>query len=361
MSAATDALEVRIETQRGGFRLAVDLALPGRGVTGLFGPSGSGKTSLLRALSGLERARGRILVNGRPWLDSAAGLDLPAHRRRVGYVFQDAALFSHLDVAGNLAYGLRRTPTGLRRIGRDQVVDWLGLARLLPRRVQQLSGGEAQRVAMGRALLSSPDLLLFDEPLAALDSEAKRSILPYLERLHRELALPMLYVSHALDEVLRLADHLVLLEGGQVRASGALAELLTRADLPLSHADTAAAILEARVSDVDAAFGLTYLQTRAGRLALAASGLAIGTSLRVRIAARDVALALQAPEGTSILNCLPAQVKEVVEQSPAQVIVHLDAGGAPLLARITRKSCSWLELAPGTPVYALIKSVALVD
>lgn len=354
-------LDIRLALTRGAFRLNVDLALPGRGITGLFGRSGCGKTSLLRALSGLERARGRIVVNGACWLDSERGIDLPVHRRRVGYVFQDAALFSHLDVRGNLDYGLRRTPPAQRRLTSEQIVDWLGLAPLLARRVPQLSGGEAQRVAMGRALLTSPELLLLDEPLAALDHDAKQAILPYLERLHRELAVPVVYVSHAQDEITRLADHLVLLDAGRVRASGLLAELLTRPDLPLSQADTAAAVIEARVAEIDTDYGLTWLDSAAGRIALAAAGFAPGTPLRLRIAARDVGLALTPPAGTSILNCLPARVTAVREHGPAQVMVHLDAGGAPLLARITRKSCAALGLAEGTPVQALIKSVAVAD
>lgn len=354
-------LNIRLALARGTFALDIDVALPGRGVTGLSGPSGSGKTSLLRALSGLERAQGRIDINGIRWLDSAAGLDLPVHRRRVGYVFQDAALFAHLDVRGNLDYGLRRTPAARRRTALDQVVDWLGLAPLLARRVAQLSGGEAQRVAMGRALLTSPDLLLFDEPLAALDQDARQAILPYLERLHRELAVPAIYVSHAQDEITRLADHLVLLESGKLRASGTLAELLTRPGLPLSGADTAVAILDGRVAAVEESFGLTWVDTAAGRIALAAGGLAPGTALRLRIAARDVGLALRAPRETSILNCLPARVTAIADHGPAQVMVHLQAGGAPLLARITRKSCDQLGIATGTAVHALIKSVALAD
>ncbi|MBZ0072383.1 MAG: molybdenum ABC transporter ATP-binding protein [Gammaproteobacteria bacterium] len=352
---------IQLTLRRGTFTLNVDVTLPGRGVTGLFGPSGCGKTSLLRGLSGLERAQGHIGINGARWLDSAAGIDLPAHRRRVGYVFQDAALFTHLDVRGNLDYGRSRTPVARRRIVLEQVIDWLGLAALLTRRVPQLSGGEAQRVAMGRALLTSPDLLLLDEPLAALDQDARQAILPYLERLHRELAVPVIYVSHAQDEITRLADHLLLLDAGKVRASGPLAELLTRPDLPLSRAAAAAAILEGHVVAVEESFGLTWVDTSAGRIALAVGGLAIGTALRLRIAARDVSLALRAPADTSILNCLPARVTAIVGHDPAQIMVHLQAGGAPLLARITRKSREQLGIGVGAQVHALIKSVALVD
>ncbi len=361
MNATPEQLLLKLALQRGGFALDVAVQLPGRGICGLFGPSGCGKTSLLRALSGLEHARGNIHINGRCWLDTQAGIDLPTHQRRVGYVFQDAALFAHLDVQDNLRYGLRRTPLSRQRIAYDQVIDWLSLAPLLSRRTAQLSGGEAQRVALGRALLTSPDLLLLDEPLAALDHTAKQAILPYFERLHRELAVPMIYVSHAIEEVTRLADHLLLLQAGRVRAQGPLAELLTRDDLPLSHADSAAAILEARVAATDAAYHLTYLDTAAGRIALAATGFDTGTALRLRIAARDVALALEAPTGTSILNCLAARVTAIAEHGPAQILVHLDAGGAPLLARITRKSCAALGLREGTPVHALIKSVAVAD
>ena len=360
-TAPMSDIQLQLKSQRGNFALNIELELPAYGITALFGRSGSGKTSLLRALSGLEPAHGLIRINGRTWQDDANKLCLPTHQRRIGYVFQDTALFPHLSVRGNLDYGYMRTPTDARRLQPEQVIDWLGLAPLLQRSVPKLSGGETQRVAIARALLTSPSLLLLDEPLAALDSQSKHDILPYLERLHRELSLPVLYVSHALDEVLRLADHLVLLEAGQVKATGPLDELLTRLELPLSHSDLAAAVIAARVSAIDKDFGLAYLDSTSGRISLAASGLEIDQPVRVRIAARDVGLALQAPNGTSILNCLPVTIKELSEQGPAQMLVRLEAGGTPLLARITRKSCVHLQLAPGKPVYALIKSVALVD
>lgn len=354
-------LELRITSQRGDFKLTLQQTLPGSGITGIFGPSGSGKTSLLRALSGLDRASGYIAINDHCWLDSARALCLPTHRRRIGYVFQDSALFTHLDVRGNLEYGWRRTATNARRLQPPQVIEWLALQPLLARSVQQLSGGEAQRVAIARALLSSPELLLLDEPLAALDDLAKRDILPYLERLHHELALPILYVSHALDEVMRLADHLLLLEAGQVRAAGEVNSLLTRLDLPLSHSELAAAIVEARVESIDETFGISYLASDAGPISLATSGLTLDRPYRLRIAARDVALALRAPGRTSILNCLPARISEISEQGAAQMLIQLQAGSATLLARITRKSCAQLELRPGMAVFALIKSVALAD
>ncbi|WP_278536672.1 molybdenum ABC transporter ATP-binding protein, partial [Delftia acidovorans] len=237
--------------ERADFRLDVQLQLPGRGVTALFGPSGCGKTTCLRALAGLERARGRVAVNGEVWQDDAASQWLSTHRRALGYVFQEASLFPHLTVRRNIDYGMRRTPAARRKVSQDQAVSLLGIGHLMDRMPSTLSGGERQRVAIARALATSPRVLLMDEPLAALDAQRKAEVLPYLDQLRRELDIPVLYVSHSIDEVARLAQHLVLLKAGGIVAAGATSELLARLDLPLSMGDTAAAMVSAQVQQHD--------------------------------------------------------------------------------------------------------------
>jgi len=360
----------------GGFALDVDFTAPATGLTGVFGPSGSGKTTLLRCVAGLERAPGGLLeVGGEVWQDEARGRFLPAHRRRVGYVFQEAGLFAHLSVRRNLEYGWRRTAAAERRVRFDEAVDWLGLGALLPRGPAALSGGERQRVAVARALLASPRLLLMDEPLAALDAAAREEILPYLERLHASLSIPVLYVSHAAAELLRLADHLLLLSAGRLRAAGSVAEVSTRLDLlPWAPEAELGVVVEARVAGHDDGFDLTYLDFAGGRLSLPRHAAAPGSRQRVRVLARDVSLALERPERTSVLNVFPARITEIGEIGDGsgtggaaagagggrQPLVKLDAGGATLLAQITRKSLVTLELRPGQPVYAVVKGVALL-
>jgi len=344
-----------------GFSLEVDLALPGRGVTGLFGVSGSGKTTLLRCIAGLERARsGRLVVNGETWQDDAAGMFVPVHRRPLAYVFQEASLFAHLDVRRNLDYGRRRVPAAQRRVSLEQAVELLGIAPLMDRQPDGLSGGERQRVAIARALATSPRLLLMDEPLASLDVQRKADLLPYLEKLHAELDIPILYVSHAPDEMARLADHLVLLEAGRVRAAGPTRELMTRLDLPLAQGDAAAAVIEATVTHLEPAWHLSHLVFPGGQISLPSQALQPGQQVRVRIQARDVSLTLQPQEGSSVLNVFAATVTGLSDDSPGQVMVSLDAGGSTLLARITRKSAAALQLQPGLAVYAQVKGVALL-
>ncbi len=353
-------IRARFHIRRGGFLLDLDLTFPARGITALFGPSGCGKTTLLRAMAGLVRDPGGYCrVGDQVWQDGPRFV--PAHRRPLGYVFQEASLFQHLSVQGNLEYGLRRTAPGQRRVGLDDAVDLLGIGPLLKRRTHGLSGGERQRVAIARALLTSPRLLLMDEPLAALDRAGKQEILPYLERLHTELAMPVLYVSHAADEVARLADYLVLLEAGRVRASGPLGELLTRLDLAREQGQEAEAVIEATVAGHDEAYHLSYLDFSGGRICVVRNRLAPGKTARLRILARDVSLTLERQHGTSILNIFPAVVDSLAEDGPAQMLVRLDVGGTALLSRVTRKSSGALELAPGRPVFVQIKAVALVD
>lgn len=345
----------------GSFVLDVEFTTPGQGITALFGPSGSGKTSLLRCIAGLERARGHLTVNGECWQDDERGVFVPTHRRPLGYVFQEASLFPHLSVRGNLEYGWKRIAPAERRVAFEQAVDLLGIARLLDRSPTRLSGGERQRVAIARALLTSPRLLLMDEPLSALDQASKADILPYLERLHDELSIPVLYVSHLVDEVARLADHMVFLEQGRVCAAGPINELLTRLDLPLAHADESEALIDATVAAHDEEFQLTYVDFPGGRVSIARQPFPIGHPVRVRIRARDVSLTLERQEHTSILNIFPARVLDVADDTPSQVMVRLDAAGAVLLARITRKSAAALGLERGARVYAQVKSVALFE
>ncbi len=349
----------RFRIVRGEFSLDVDLSFPARGVTGLFGPSGCGKTTLLRAIAGLDRdPDGYCRVGDMLW--QGEGSFVPVHKRSLGYVFQEPSLFSHLSVRRNLDYGLRRVPGPDRRVTFANAVDLLGIGKFLDRRPHGLSGGERQRVAIARALLTSPRLLLLDEPLASLDPASKREILPYLERLHDELATPVLYVSHSPEEIARLADHLVLLESGRVRASGPIGDLLTRLDLARDPGDEAEAILEAKVAGHDDADHLSYLDFAGGRLCVPRHELPIGHAVRLRVLARDVSITLEAQTGTSILNIFPAVVDDLVEDGRAQMLVRLRLAGVPLLARITRRSARTLELAPGRAVHAQMKAVALV-
>jgi molybdate transport system ATP-binding protein len=355
------SLALHVALARPQFSLEMDCEVPTRGITGVFGRSGSGKTTLLRCIAGLERsAQGSIAFDNEVWQD--AHHFVPAHRRRVGYVFQESSLFPHLDVRGNLQFGLRRVPPAERQMRFDEAVTLLHLESLLPQRAPQLSGGERQRVAIGRALLTSPRLLLMDEPVSSLDERSKADILPHLERLRDAASIPILYVSHALGEVMRLADHLLLLEAGRVRAVGPLQEMLARSDLPLRHEEDGGSIFDAIVEEHDDRYHLSYVRIGAGRLAVARSELAVGQRLRVRIDARDVSLALKVPELTSILNILPASVVELSQGAdPGQTLVRLDAAGEPLLARITRRSAAELKLAPGTTLYAQVKGVALMS
>ena len=345
----------------GDFTLDVDLLLPGRGVTAIFGPSGSGKTTLLRSIAGLERAHGGYLaVNCDVWQDDAAGIFKPVHKRSLGYVFQAANLFSHLSVQGNLDYGLRRIPESDRKVSLAQAIDLLGIGKLLNRQPTTLSGGERQRVAIARALATSPQLLLMDEPLAALDMQRKAEVLPYLERLHSELDIPVLYVSHALDEVARLADHLVLLDAGRVLASGPTRDLMTRLDLPLAHGDAAAAIIDAVVTRTEPDYHLSHAEFAGGQVSVLNPNLKVGQRVRLRVQARDVSLTLERQQATSVLNIFAAKVAAISPDSPGQVMVALNVGGSALLARITCKSLDALNLQPGSQVFAQVKGVAVL-
>jgi molybdate transport system ATP-binding protein len=338
--------------------------LPGRGVTALYGHSGSGKTTCLRCIAGLEKAeQGFIQVNDEVWQDSDKKIFVPPHKRALGYVFQEASLFPHLSVLANLEFGLKRIPRQQRRVDMAHATELLGISHLLDRHPQHLSGGERQRVGIARALLTSPKLLLMDEPLAALDSQRKNEILPYLQRLHDELDIPVLYVSHSQDEVARLADHLVLLNNGKALASGPIGETLARLDLPLALGDDAGVVIEGHVSAYDPDYQLLTLQlpNTTLNIRVAHSPMGLGQALRCKVQARDVSLSLQSVEQSSILNRLPVTViSEMGADNAAHVLIRLDAGGTPLLARITRYSRDQLGVHPGQQLWAQIKAVAVL-
>jgi len=352
-------IEARFCIDRGDFILDVDLSIPAQGVTAIFGASGCGKTTLLRAIAGLEQHdHGFLKVGNMIWQEN--NHFVPPHQRPLAYVFQEASLFTHLNVRRNLEYGIKRVAKTERKISLDEAIDFLGIGHLLDRKPDTLSGGERQRVAIARALAVSPRLLLMDEPLAALDLRRKHEILPYLESLHNELDIPVIYVSHSPDEVARLADHLVLLEAGRIVATGDIHEMFTRLDLPLAHGGDAEAIIDATVVEHDDHYHLTYLDFSGGRFTVARKDLPVGSSVRLRVAARDVSLTLEQQSNTSILNIFPATIDAITNEGLAQVTVRLLIAGVPMLARVTRKSVEILELRPGKQVYAQAKSVALL-
>jgi molybdate transport system ATP-binding protein len=357
---AMSDIRARFKMQLDSFVLNAEFIAPASGVTALFGPSGSGKTTLMRCIAGLERAQGSLQVNGETWQDDK--VFVPVHQRPLGYVFQEASLFPHLSVRANLEYGYKRIKHDERKVKLEQTVEWLGLSHLIERGdVASLSGGERQRVAIGRALLTSPRILLMDEPLSALDSTSKQEILPYLEGLHRELNIPVLYVSHAMDEVARLADYLVLMETGRVIASGSLHETLTRLDLPTAHFDDAGTVIEAAVAQQDEKYHLTRLDFAGGYLWVGKVDQPFGARVRARVLARDVSIATQAPQGSSISNILNACIAEIKDEGADKVMVRLKVGDAHiLLSRITRRSKDQLGLKVGMFVCAQVKSVALM-
>ncbi|MGE5545917.1 MAG: molybdenum ABC transporter ATP-binding protein [Solirubrobacterales bacterium] len=353
-------LEVDARRRLGDFSVDARLSA-GKGVTALFGRSGSGKSTIVNMVAGLLRPdAGRIAVDGKMLFDAAIGMDLPPERRRVGYVFQDARLFPHLSVRSNLCFGLNRVPRAERRIEPGPVIDLLGIGHLLDRRPAGLSGGERQRVAIGRALLANPRILLMDEPLAALDPQRKAEVLPFLAGLARRFDIPVLYVSHSMDEVLALADTLALVDDGRIAATGAVEDLLARPELrPLTGRYEAGAVLRAVVAGHDPELGISRLAFRGGTLVAALTGLPVGTVVRVRVHARDVAIALDRPERVSIRNVLPAVVRTVTANDQHQVDVTLDCGGTLLWAQITAHGQADLDLKPGMAVHALVKAVTL--
>ncbi|MBT8081422.1 MAG: molybdenum ABC transporter ATP-binding protein [Gammaproteobacteria bacterium] len=352
-------IELQYRVERTGFTLDANLELPLQGITGIFGVSGAGKTTLLRCIAGLEpAAAGRLVVAGNAWEDTAGGILLPVQRRNVGYVFQEPRLFEHLTVRANIEYGRKRR-SGESGADLEHVVELLGLGALLERRPAALSGGEAQRVAIARALLCSPQLVLMDEPLAALDSARRNDILPFLDRLHAEAQIPIIYVSHNIDEVCRLCDHLVVMEEGGVAASGPLRDVLVQLDIPVLGGSNAGSVIEGRVDSYDTEDDLTCLRFSGGQLWVPGEAGPKGAGLRLRIQASDVSLCRARPEQSTILNILPAKVEAIQPGDGAAMLVRLLVGDDRIVARVTRRSIRELGLSEGESLFAQIKSVAV--
>ncbi|WP_426703097.1 molybdenum ABC transporter ATP-binding protein [Rhodanobacter sp. Col0626] len=360
MTEPSTGLRASLHRRNGDFLLDAAFELPAHGVSALFGPSGAGKTTCLRAIAGFERnLDGQVAYLDTVWQDSARRQFMPAHRRGIGYVFQEASLFTHLSIAGNLDYGQRRAGRG-SQVDRSRLLRLFGVDRLLGRKVVQLSGGERQRVAIVRALLANPKLLLLDEPLSALDAAARLELLGCLEQWHAELAIPTIYVSHAIDEIARLADYLVVMDAGRVVAQGPLQATLARGELPVAMRDLLGVVIEGRVVSHNVDDHLMELAFDSGRLWLPRRNERVGDRLRCRIGARDVVLSLRAPADSSVLNGIEAVVIGVMDAAhPSQCIVQLKAGATDLLASITQRSWRSLALAPGVAVWAQVKATAL--
>ena len=352
-------IECKIKIQLESFMLDANFSIPDRGITVVFGPSGSGKTTLLRAIAGLEKSDdGFLKIGDSVW---QKGEDfLATHKRQIGYVFQDAALFDHLDVKGNLNFVIKRA-IGLKEDFIESIHNLLEIKTLLNRKTTQLSGGERQRVAIARALLTNPKILLLDEPLSALDLKRKNEILPYLDSIHNDLEIPILYVTHSQDEMSRLADHLLLIEDGNIIGSGPVNDMLTRFDMPLSHGGDAVSIIEAEVLKRDSEFNLMHLDFLGGQFIVPDNSFPVQTKVRIRVVARDVSLTKSKQVDTSILNIFPAMVQEIVNEGEAQVMVRLQIKETILLACITRKSSYKLRLEKGSEVFVQVKSVAILS
>ncbi len=350
----------QLSLARPGFRLDAELGIPSSGITGIYGPSGCGKTTLMRCIAGLEPdATGYLEVSGIPWQDSNKKLFVRTEQRNIGYVFQDGRLFPHLNVGRNLAFGEKRRQPGQLGAGREQVIELLGLGDLLQRMPQQLSGGELQRVAIGRALLRAPRLMLMDEPLASLDAQHREEIFPFLDRLHAELSLPILYVSHSLYEITRLCDRLALMADGRVLGCGSINDILTRPDLPIAQSDQAAAVLDGIIDRYDPEYDLSYIRVDESVVVSPGQYGRHGEHARVRILARDVSLCRERPDATTIINLLDASVIAIHPAQGAFVSVSLRVGKRLITARITRHSRDRLRLEPGQSLIAQIKGVAV--
>ncbi len=349
-------LEVDLQLLRGAFTLHANFAAPTPGVTALFGRSGCGKTTVVNLIAGLIRGRGRVMLDGECWLDTAQDIHVSAERRRIGYVFQDARLFPHYSVRGNLLYGAKHAPLGAQF---DDVVALLGLAPLLQRRPGALSGGERQRVALGRALLSAPRLLLLDEPLASLDQSRREEVLPYLERLRDHFSIPMIFVSHQFDEVLRLATHLVVMDQGRVLAAGDVGSVSLHPALReiVGH-EAVGAVMDGKVLRIDADDGLAEVAISGGVIRVPAQALAENQQVRLQLLARDIILAVKEPAGLSVRNQIRGTVVSLSEDQGG-TLVEVDAGGTHILSRVTTSAARELELRPGLPVWMLVKAVSV--
>ena len=346
----------------GEFKLDVDLSLPNSGITVLFGHSGSGKTTLLRCIAGLQHApEGFLSINGVIWQDSTKHLFIPTYQRALGYVFQEASLFAHLNVNENLHYGLKRLKNSVDTIQKESIIQLLGISHLMARMPDNLSGGERQRVAIARALVLNPQILLMDEPLASLDWERKQEVLPFLIRLNQQLKIPVLYVTHSKQEMAQLADYLVLMSQGKVDATGRLAQTLSRVNLPLAQDRQASCVWDVCVAQHDSVDYLTQVAFSGGRLYLPMIHLEIGDTLRIQIFARDVSITLDISTQTSILNILPATIVDIYHDEMGQSVVSLNVGEHTLLAHITQKSAVFLDLSVGKSVFVQIKGTSILN
>ncbi len=361
-------LHLKIKMSRPVFELDLDLQLPGLGITAIFGPSGSGKTTLLRAVAGLEKNQvGRIQIGSHVWQDTQQGIDLPTWQRPLGYVFQESSLLPHLNVTDNLNFGLKRAEKASGNAQSDAAmalkasIELLGIGSLLQRMPDQLSGGERQRVAIARAIAMKPKLLLMDEPLASLDAARRQEIFPWLTKLRDELKMPMLYVTHSTEELTRLADHLVVLDQGQVKAQGPVGSVLTQVFNPVVVGEDAGALIEGCIGAVDTQWHLSRVDFEGGCVWMRDAGLPVGKAVRIRILARDVSLATSEPQNTSIQNQLRGHIQSITpDVHPSQVMVVLKCGAEEVLARVTKRAVDELSLQVGQPVWAQVKSVALV-
>ena len=363
-----NSIHLQIQLNRSAFMLDVDLQLPGQGITAILGASGSGKTTLLRAVAGLEKnQQGRIQIGAHVWQDTQQGIDLPTWQRPLGYVFQESSLLPHLTVSDNLNFGLKRA---LKTSGNAQPdaakalqasIELLGIGNLLQRMPDQLSGGERQRVAIARAIAMQPQLLLMDEPLASLDAARRQEIFPWLSKLRDELKMPMLYVTHSADEVARLADHLVVLDKGNVKAQGPVSAVLTQVVNPVVVGEDAGALIAGHIGQVDKQWHLSRIDFEGGCVWMRDAGLPVGKAVRIRILARDVSLATSEPQNTSIQNQLRGTIQSITPDAhPSQVMVVLKCGAEEVMARVTKRAVDELGLLVGQPVWAQVKSVALV-
>ena len=348
-----------IKLQRKEFSIEAEFDIPSRGVMGIFGHSGSGKTTLLRCIAGLEKdAHGQIEINGQTWLSNDQNLS--SQERNIGYIFQESRLFPHLSVQANLDYGVKRcAECDTTTLDRDHLYELLNIGHLLDRKPHQLSGGEKQRVAIGRALLKNPQIMLLDEPLASLDQKRKQEILPFLDRLHEELSIPMLYVSHSMTEVSRLCDYMLVMEQGRVQFNGSLHDALVSPESPLSHEEDAAAILEGTVAKQEKEFQLSTIQTCNGNNIMVPSTANVGQHVRLRIKATDVSLCRTAVTDSSILNVIQGKIATVLNESQGHVLLQVNSHEDILLARISSKSYQQLGLAPDQDIYLQIKAVSI--
>lgn len=356
-------IAIDLTLKRDEFALEVQLELPTNGITILFGPSGSGKTTLLRSIAGLEsKSMGVVRIGSDLWQSTKQNIFIPTYKRSLGYVFQEASLFEHLNVQKNINFGISDEQEPESKKNLDTVIELLGIGHLLNRSVHQLSGGEKQRVAIARALATNPSILLMDEPLAALDFSRKQEVIPWLQRLRDELKIPIIYVTHSIDEAMRLGNYLVVLDHGQVKQSGALLKAFSSLDQSMIPGNDLSVIIEGVVAQIDAQWGLAKVQFEGGYFWVADRGLVIGTMVRLRIMSQDVSISTQEPSHTSIQNCLPAQIIEFLEATHhSQLMVRLKLGGEFVLAQITKRASDALSLKVGDEVWLQVKSVSLIN